>query len=248
MKIVNRKKRRVILLVFAMKKEFDAFFDDKDIFYTKIDLVDGFSFYKTKINQYTVFAFYSGVGKVSMAYNIGLFNSIIKPDLIINIGVAGSISDQVKGSDLLVATKTCFYDVDLTKVGYKKGQILDDVLYYDCCGPLLDFIKNNYNNEHIKYGLIITGDRFVTSDLIDDNWYQEYDNPVACDMESAVVGQISHISDIDYLIVRSISDDAKNSTDDSDYYEHVEKACIDSASFVKTLLNDLSKHDVHKNK
>ena len=50
MKIVNRKKRRVILLVFAMKKEFDAFFDDKDIFYTKIDLVDGFSFYKTKIN------------------------------------------------------------------------------------------------------------------------------------------------------------------------------------------------------
>ncbi|MDY3907651.1 MAG: hypothetical protein SOZ42_03290, partial [Candidatus Enterosoma sp.] len=90
--------------------------------------------------------------------------------------------------------------------------------------------------------------RFVTSDLIDDNWYQEYDNPVACDMESAVVGQISHISDIDYLIVRSISDDAKNSTDDSDYNVHVKKACLDSASFVKTLLNDLSKRDVHKNK
>ena len=67
-------------------------------------------------------------------------------------------------------------------------------------------------------------------------------------MESAVVGQISHISDIDYFIVRSISDDAKNSKDDSDYNVHVNKACIDSASFVKTLLNDLSKHDVHKNK
>ena len=41
---------------------------------------------------------------------------------------------------------------------------------------------------------------------------------------------------------------AKNSKDDSDYNVHVNKACIDSASFVKTLLNDLSKHDVHKNK
>ena len=215
----NKVDKKTVLLVFAQKEEYEPFF--KNLQHTTITLSNGLELTKSKINNYTIYAFYSGVGKVAIAYKLGLFLSIITPDLIINIGVAGSISNNLKAFDILVATKSCYYDADLTECGYKLGNMSGMPLYFNCDEYFINnILKYATSEDNIKTGLILTGDSFITKKLVDKQWFKCFDNPLACDMESASVGQVAFMANVPYLVVRAISDEVIASKSNQDDYNN----------------------------
>lgn len=59
-----------------------------------------------------------------------------------------------------------------------------------------------------------------------------------CEMEGAAVAQTCWLNDIPYLIIRSISDNADDSANDT-YYESIDESVKPSTDFLMELLQEL---------
>ncbi len=201
------------LVVAAMEEELASFYSGRN--YTKLE-ENGIVFYKLVDRGHDIYAFVGGIGKVSMSYRLGLFLSKHQVDLIINTGVAGSISSDIVPLSTLVATKTAFHDVDLTAFGHPFGEMSAMPLYFECDE---DCVKEalKFDKENIHSGLILSGDSFVTKENFPKGIYENFDDPKGIDMESAAVGEVSHISKIPYMIIRTISDSADHSDNSTTY-------------------------------
>ena len=162
--------------------------------------------YKSDNTEYIMFV--SGIGKVNTAYQLTkiltIFNDI---KCVYNVGVAGSVNEFLNVGDTLVATKACYFDVDLTTFKHARGQFSDLPLYFYTNDKDINKIQK-MDLKNVKYGLIISGDTFITKDKISIDLLSEFDNPLACDMESAAVAHVCYLENIPFVIIRSITDKA----------------------------------------
>ncbi len=222
---------RNYLVVTAMKEEMDAllsYFDgviDKgdDIFYVK---KDGF----------TLYTMIGGIGKVSMAYRLGVFLATHKIDTLINVGVAGSISKRLVPFKSLIADKVAYHDVDVRAFGYHIGQMCQMPLYFQRDSLLVRKALSIGKEDAVK-GLILSGDSFITKDNLNQNVYADFDDPLAMDMESAAVAQVSYQAKIPFLIIRSISDDTTSDDSNKEEYDrNLKKASNRAAEIVARLI------------
>ncbi len=220
------------LVVAAQKEELDGLFADKK----NVRKVSDFLVLEEK--DCVIYGMIGGIGKVSMAYRLGAFLQNFQIDEIINIGVAGSISKDVLPLETLIATKCCYHDVDVVAFGYKKGQMCQMPLYFDCDRRALDY-ASSLNSKKIKTGLIVSGDVFVTKENLSSDIYENFDNPVACDMESAAVGQVAYMAKKPYIIIRTISDDPNSEENKDTYNERLVAASNEAGRLAYSLIQYL---------
>lgn len=206
-------KKNYLVVAAASEEEIASLFAGK----TGYKELDGNIFYYD-CEKYSIVAMCSGIGKVAMAYRLGRILATFQIDEIINVGVAGSISGELKPFDTLVASKVAYNDVDVVEFGYHKYQMCGMPLYFL---PDEEGVKKalNLNNPHIKTGLIISGDSFITRRNLPSSFFEDFDNPVAVDMESAAVGQVCYMANIPFMIIRSISDDAASNDVNKEQYD-----------------------------
>lgn len=223
------------LVVAAQKEELAGLFDSL----SNVKKAGEFSFYEGK--EFIIYGMIGGIGKVSMAYRLGMFLQNFKVDEIINIGVAGSISSDLKPLDTFVATKCAYHDVDVIAFGYQHGQMCGMPLYFECDKDAVR-IALSLNRKYIKTGLVLSGDTFVTKDNLSSSVYEYFDNPVACDMESAAVGQVAHLSKLPYVIIRTISDDASSEENKSTYEKRLVQASNRAGRLALEMIKSLSKN------
>lgn len=221
-----------ILVVAAQEEELAPFFNNQ------ISEIEKNTYLSTEIKGKTVYGLLGGIGKTSMALQLGLFLSNINIDLIINIGVCGTVSKSLKPFDILVATKSCYHDVDVTAFNHPYGQMCDEPLYYECYKKGINTI-NSYKNEKVKIGLILSGDKFVTKNNFDKSILKKFDNPIAIDMESATVGQVANDLKIPNLIIRAVSDDTDNEENKEDYDKQLNEAAIQASELALRLVIDI---------
>ena len=126
---------------------------------------------------------------------------------VYNVGVAGSVNKFLNIGDTLIPTKTCYFDVDLTTFNHSRGQFSDVPLYFYSNEKDIKKIEK-MELKNIKYGLIISGDTFITKNNVSIDLLSEFDNPVACDMESAAIAHVCYLENIPFLIIRTITDKA----------------------------------------
>ena len=225
------------LVVAAQKEELDGlFFDKKNV--KKVS-----DFFVLEEDDIIIYGMIGGIGKAAMAYRLGSFLQNFQIDEIINIGVAGSISNEIKPLDTLVATKCAYHDVDVTPFGYKKGQMAQMPLYYECDKRAVDYALS-LNEKNIKTGLVVSGDVFVTKANLRSNIYEDFDSPVACDMESAAVGQVAYIAKKPYIIIRTISDDPANESNKDTYEQRLNDASKEAGKFCYRLIEELTKTSI----
>ncbi len=222
------------LVVAAQKEELDGLFSTL----TDVRKIGPISIYEGK--DYIIYGMIGGIGKVSMAYRLGTFLQNFQVDEIINIGVAGSISKELKPLDTFVATKCAYHDVDVVAFGYKRGQMCSMPLYFSCDDQAVT-IALSLNRKYIKTGLVLSGDTFVTKDNLSSSVYEDFDNPVACDMESAAVGQVAYMSKLPYVIIRTISDDPNCEENKTTYEKRLVQASNRAGKLALEMIIGLSK-------
>ena len=222
------------LVVAAQQEELDGLFHNQKSVKKVAD------FYVLENTDFVIYGIIGGIGKTAMAFRIGSFLQNIAVDEIINIGVAGSISKELKPLEIMIATKSAYHDVDLTPFGKPKGQMSDCPLYFECDKNGLD-VARTFNIPEVKFGLIVSGDIFVTKDNLTTDLYENFDNPIACDMESAAVGQCAHIADIPYMIIRAISDDANSEANKNNYERTLVDASKEAGELAYKIIENLSR-------
>lgn len=153
-----------------------------------------------------------GCGKVNAAMcTLALIHNY-NPDVIINSGVAGSLSDRVSIGDIVVATKSVEHDMNTTALGDKQGEVsFPDgmIMYFDCdekTTNLLADVCRNIPDTKVETGIIASGDMFV-SERKKRLLIKERFDALACEMEGAAIGHVCNRCDVPYTILRAISDD-----------------------------------------
>lgn len=147
-----------------------------------------------------------GVGKVNAAFQTADAIHESNPDLIVNIGVAGGLADDLdRGS---VAIGTDYVQVDLhtllpenePRIGPTRKEIIDGLLQVA-----------DRSGIRSRAGRIATGDFVLYEEDKREAIKAEFD-PIAFDMESAAIAQVATAKGIDFVSIRSFSDMANTDT------------------------------------
>ncbi len=182
----------------------------------------------------------SGIGKCSAAAVAAVLIELCKPSAIINTGCAGAISLELKIGDLVLSSKSAYHDADLTCFGYKKGQMAGHEQFFNADPMLMakaDIAASNLPElkDKVRTGLIVSGDQFINTIEAKNEIRELYPEAMVCEMEGAAIAQICVDSNIPYLIIRAVSDDACE-RETVTYDEFMPKAAALSAKLVKSLL------------
>ena len=153
-----------------------------------------------------------GVGKVNAAMCALMLIEKYKPDLVLNSGVAGSLSPIVGIGDIVVATKSVEHDMNGTALGDKQGEITfpdGNMMFFECdkqASTLLASICKEIPDTKVAQGIIASGDIFV-SDRKQRFKINDRFGALACEMEGAAIGHVCCCCGVPFGILRAISDD-----------------------------------------
>lgn len=153
-----------------------------------------------------------GIGKVNAAMSTQVMIDKYNPDVIINSGIAGSVSRTLKIGDIVISKDCVQHDFDGTQMGDPKGLIqyndetrIDIPVSEDVANKLYDACKD-LDNTNVILGRIATGDIFVADKAMRSAVADEFD-AVACEMEGGAVAQVCYRNDVPCAVLRCISDD-----------------------------------------
>ena len=157
----------------------------------------------------------SGIGKVNAAVRVAEVIRNEHPDYVINSGVAGGIGDGMQPGDVVVGSTSCYHDVWCGDGEW--GQIQSMPLYYEASPVLLDLARR-VATERVRFGLIATGDQFI-SDLDQLRAIRSrFADCLAVDMESAAIAQSCRIYSTPFVSIRVVSDTPGMVVDNTSQY------------------------------
>ncbi len=156
---------------------------------------------------------FAGIGKLNAAYSLTKKILLNPPDLIVNLGTAGSNTHNC--GEVVYCDRFVQRDMDATGLGFEKYQTpLSDT------NPILEY---GLSFEGIQGAICGSGDSFETNHASDD-----YD---VFDMEAYALAWIAKQENIPFLCLKYISDSGDEAAG-SDWNEQVHKA----ASALKRVL------------
>ena len=227
---------RRIGIIAAMSLEMDLILEAMGDF--EENKLLSFKFYEGSINELEIVLVESGVGKVNAAMATTLLISEFSCDLIINTGIAGGLPGT-KCKDVIVASGLAWYDFDIRIFGYEYSQVPQMPKIFSVNPECIMLVKSTLNKINIEYktGLILSGDKFVSSlDTIAE--CKDY-GALACEMEGAAVAQVATRTGVDFIVIRYISDVVGEPSQNENYLKFEEEIARRSANITISLINNL---------
>lgn len=173
----------------------------------------GLEFISGKILGKDVALLECGVGKVNAAVGTQIMIDLYQPDVVINSGIAGSLSKDLIIGDIVISTDCVEHDINNTALDEPRGQIwftdekrVDIPADEEVCNKLAECCQNL--GSHVRKGRIATGDIFIVYRSQRDFLAHEF-NALCCEKEGAAVGHVCYMNQVPFAILRSISDDLK---------------------------------------
>ncbi|MEZ7821228.1 MAG: 5'-methylthioadenosine/adenosylhomocysteine nucleosidase [Patescibacteria group bacterium] len=155
-----------------------------------------------------------GIGKVNVAICATLLIERFNVSEIIFTGVAGGINENLNVGDIVVSSDLIQHDFDTTCFGEKLGQIPRmDQWIFKASDYLINIVSSVCKNENLKYikGRILSGDQFINSKEKVEYLKQNFEGD-AVEMEGAALAHVCCVFNIPFVVIRSISDKADNSS------------------------------------
>lgn len=204
-----------------------------------IEEVYGYRFAAGKLEGKNVVVAKCGVGKVNAAVCAQTMILKYAPELIINSGVAGSLSGELSICDIAIGTDVVQHDFDTSACGDPVGVITmvnGNVLSFPCDATAANAIADAaaHVGVHAIPARIASGDQFI-SDGAKKRWIVDTFDAKACEMESGAIAQACYISGVKCAVIRAISD----STDGAHEMEFTQFLKVAADNSIKVLLETL---------
>lgn len=179
----------------------------------------------------------SGIGKVNATMAAEWLAREFAPELVINTGSAGGIKHGAKVGDFVFADRVCHHDVDISPIGFAFGELPDLPVYYQVKNQWLDLLITVADQLHDTHhvGTIATGESFIYQSAQVDTIKQRFAAVLACEMEAAAVAQVCHLHDLDFLLIRNLSDVAGEAAP-ANFTQFIEQAGRKSTELVLSLI------------
>ena len=228
----------MIGIIGAMPVEVDKF--KEQMLSISYETISGVEFVSGTLWGHPTVVAVSGVGKVNAAICTQTMILRYEPRFIINSGVAGGIDLRLGICDTVIATSVIQHDMDTSPLGDPIGFISGINIVDIPADPALSeklytaALENGINSIQ---GKIVSGDQFINS-REKKNYLRDTFDAAACEMESAAIGHVCFKNDIPFAILRSISDNADDSSHLS-YTEFVEIAAQNLEKVMKIFFQNI---------
>ena len=199
---------------------------------------EGLIMWEGRIMQHDVLIAKCGIGKVNAAINTYKVISRYHPDILINTGVAGGVSDRTRIGDILVADYVAYHDVWCgpgTEIGTADGM---DV-FMACDAKVIEKAYQLLQGHRLQVGLICSGDRFICSPEETLEIRKNFPEAIAVDMESAAIAHVCCMENIKFNIIRVISDTPGSGENIAEYQNFWNDAPEKTFDTVRKLLQAL---------
>lgn len=171
-----------------------------------------------------------GIGKVAAAATTTSLIVEFGCDALLFTGVAGGLADGVRVGDVVIADCLLQHDLDARPL-YPQYEVPDTgksrfpadaeltgllhaaarTLFSPLAAPLVDAQTRQEFGLHaprVHRGLILSGDRFISTCDDSDALLRALPGALAVEMEGAAVAQVCHDYDVPFALVRTVSDRA----------------------------------------
>lgn len=176
--------------------------------------IAGLTFYHGDLMEKDTVVVQTGIGKVNMAACTQLLITAFHVDMLINIGVAGSLRDDVHVGDIVVSEKAVQYDFSVEGLpSYQEGLIpgFGEELGFRADVELVSLACQAARKVLPEYqcytGTIVTGDQFIAKAEAKKHLAEEFDG-LCTEMEGGAMAQVAVMNHVPFVIIRSISDEA----------------------------------------
>ncbi len=204
----------------------------------KKDTISGIVYYQGTLQGKDVVVAKCGIGKVHAAVCAQTMILQYNPAAIINTGVAGSLSASLDIGDLVVSNKVVQHDFDTSGVGDPIGLISGiDLIEIPCPEMLVEKIEKSakkIENTKVFVGTIASGDQFICSASKKDYIVENF-KALCAEMEGAAIGHVCYLNNVDFCIIRAISDKADGSAH-MDFPAFVQIAAKKSINLINNFL------------
>ena len=240
-------------LLAAMPEELGQILDNIEIIetnkYGDLEIFSGFWINQNKKKILLTVA-WSGWGKVSAARAATRLISNTfqncKVDLLVFTGVAGAVNKKLKQWDVILSEAVIQHDMDvrplfnkfvIPAIGEEQIKVKENLINY-----FYDVLEKKIRNKKlskfksIHKGLIATGDMFISKKEKLNQLSQEIPNLLAVEMEGGAFAQVAHQENIDWIVIRVISDGA-NDNAELEFQEFLEKYQYKSWELIKIFLD-----------
>lgn len=179
----------------------------------------------------------SGIGKVAASTTTQFIIDNYKPQYVINTGIAGSLTSDLKAGDIVIAKNLVQHDFDMTAFNYAKGYLDNGI---EPNKPTIFHSDNNliekFKNDNTILTTVATGDIFVNKETLKREIGNEFKASVV-DMESAAIAQCAKRNNTPFIIIRTISDSENNAI--KEYAQNKKINNIKGASLILSVLKKI---------
>jgi adenosylhomocysteine nucleosidase len=173
------------------------------------------------IQQKPVILALAGVGKVAAASTATMLIERYKVQRVVFTGVAGAVAEHVNVGDVVVGSEYLQHDMDASPLFPRFEIPYTGISRHSGDSTLIAMILEALRADSmpasglkplkIQQGLIISGDRFVSSASEVQVLRSALPDALCVEMEGAAIAQVCHDYQIPFAAVRSISDKADDS-------------------------------------
>lgn len=178
-----------------------------------------------------------GIGKVFAAMCAEAMIMAYAPDLIINTGVAGSLTKELSTLDVAVSRAVVEHDFDTSALGDEPGHVCGletkEIPADDAISRAIEGIIKGMG-VNCRRGVIASGDRFISSSEAKDEIVRAH-GAVACEMEGGAIGHVCHVNKVPFTVIRAISDSADDASG-MDYPTFAKRAAAISSKIVEAFI------------
>jgi adenosylhomocysteine/aminodeoxyfutalosine nucleosidase len=210
--------------------------------YEKVEYAKN-SYYLATYKDLELVIAYSKIGKVFAALTAATMIEKFGACKLLFSGVAGAINPKLKIGDLIVATKLCQHDLDITAFGHPYGYVPEGSVFVESDGRLREIAKRVAEEKGITLheGIIATGDQFV-ADEKRKSWIGETFGADALEMEGGSVAVVCNSLEVPFFVLRAISDSADMDAG-FNFDTFLESSAKVSADFILSMLDQIRAAD-----
>ena len=232
-----------IAIVSAMQEELAAVLalmpDERKV------TIAGRAFWQGHLHGHDVVAVLARIGKVAAATTATVLATRFGVGRVVFTGVAGGLGAGVQVGDAVVGSEFLQHDMDAMPLFprhevplYRRSRFPADA---DLAAALVEAAREAMPLARVHRGLLISGDRFVSTTAEARALQAELPDALAVEMEGAAFAQVCHDFGLPFAAVRTISDRADDAAH-GDFLQFIRTvASPSSAAIVDALLRRLPK-------
>lgn len=197
-----------IAVVSAMREELHALHDD--LAGARIERVAGRDFHLGSLHGRPALLVLAGIGKVAAATTTALLLDRFEVEAVLFTGVAGGLGEGVAVGDVVIGDTLLQHDMDASPIFPRWEVPLTGRARFAADAAWSERLARaaRASGHAVHRGLIVSGDRFVSTSAESAALRALLPDALAVEMEGAAVAQVCHDFGRAFAVMRTVSDRA----------------------------------------